>query len=243
MISYAGVSLMGQCPSTTDLLATLAVQLDPTGEADAAPQNWGLPDATGHRGRVGVLRWPNTASRWASFCALATDAQADAIREAVRRASGAALPLVLADGVRSITVPLSLLPPRPLAQVVPGQGGWLLDLVDARHFWRGLGVEDVVTAAPTTWDGLIAACGTALGVALTADTVPAAYLAPPVDLTAYWAGDLPGLLDAAATAVGMVVVRRLAGTVEVMGPATSMARHQANLALASRLAGGEMGLR
>lgn len=234
MLSYAGVALSH--PDAA-FLAALAPYLDPTGEAEAAPENWGLPDADGTPPRVGVLRWPRTASRWACLTALATDAQADAIRREVARASGVALPLVMGDGTRSIETDLVLLPPRPLTQCGTA-GSWLLDLVDVRYFWREQGAADVMADNTSTWATLLASCASALGATLALPTIPSAYLAPPPALTDTWSGSLPALLDTAASAVGMVVVRELDGTLSLLSPALSLSRHQANLVRTSRLAGG-----
>lgn len=239
MISYAAIPLTGQDTASAALLAHHAPWLDPSTEGAAAPESWGLHGPDGARRRVGVLRWPPTASAWATGCFLATDGQAEAVRRAVATAGNAALPLVVGDGVRSITALLSLEgPPRPLCQAEDGKGLWLLDLVDERYYWRGLSAHDVTATATGSWADFWAACADALGEALAADVAEEYGPAPPAGLHAWWAGDLPGLLDAAAAHAGMVVVRELAGGLAVLRPETALARHQANIALRTRKAGG-----
>jgi hypothetical protein len=190
---------------------------------------------------VNVLDWPMWgASRWASCHLIVSDPALAQIRQRVY-AGGApsAQDLVIDDGRFYLAAAMWVLPPRPLSQIAGAPGFSLVSLVDSRYLWWDEASEVTVTPTVTTWLGLFAALGEALGeeIILT-DPVPAAYPLPPADLGTSF-GRLPPLLDAAAASVGMRVTRGYDGTVRVMGPATARGVLAANLAGAvPRRAGG-----
>ena len=253
MLSYAGI------PLVVDVDPKLRAWVDAHLHGSAVwaemppwPPSRTLPTAGPRRPipsgpcSVNRLRWPHGATRFGYLLGIATDAQLARIRAEVY--AGAtnyrARPLVLADGVgRTVTADMYLLPPRPLAQCPGAAGLWLVPLADERwRWWRAAGTVSV-TGGTTTWPDLFAAIGAALGVTITADDVPAAYLKPSAALGGSYQ-PLPVLLDAAAASVGMRVVRTLAGAVRVMSPTTALATRTANrLATATKLtAGGQLAL-
>lgn len=201
----------------------------------------GVPAAPGFPAPVpGVLRWPASASRWATAYVCATDSQLAAIRQQVFYAGGyVACPLVFDDGLgRSITASMFMLPARPWT--TPGMGGpalWLLTLVDVRYLWWQAAAAVSVTEGTTTWSQLYAALGTALGTTITADTVDAAYLKP---AAAFGAGyeSLPALLDAAARNAGQRVAVDLDGSVGVYNQASAASLVAQNLGLTNPFRAG-----
>ena len=253
MISYAGV------PLVSDIDPKLVSWIDAHLHASAVfadvppcPPLRALPTAGPRRplpgGRVEVnrLRWPWSATRFAHAVYVVTDSQLSRIRTEVYAGSTnyRARPLVLADGVgRTVTTDLFLLPPRPLSQCPGAAGLWLLPLVDDRWNWWWRAATVSVTGGTTTWATLFAAYATALGITITAESVPSAYLKPSSALGGAYQ-PLPVLLDAAATSVGMRVVRTLAGAVKLMTPSTALATRTANrLATTAKLtAGGQLAL-
>jgi hypothetical protein len=233
--------------------------------------NWPAPEFLRRPVRLGSLCWPVGASRWAVGHYLATEGQLAEIRALAyaidlpnQTQSYTALDLVLDDGnadadgnpTGKITASLWMLPPYPLAQNHATATQWLLPqtvneneeplylltLVDDRYFWWDRAADLTVTEGETTWAQLFTALGTALGVTIVVDTIPAAYLFPPAELgTAY--EYLPLVLDAAAASVGHRVVRLLDGTVATQGPATAAAKVNLQLGLEyARMAGGILAL-
>ncbi len=219
MISYGGVTLGHTSP---ELVAWVKGNIDPNETWETSTRFWpgknlvGLPfraPPPPDPNRIGVLRWPTTASRFACAHYLATQDDLDAIRSVIYQGSTylpATLTLDAADG-SSVSPSMYLLPARPLQQI-GGEGFYLLTLVDERFFWWSRAANISVVGGTTTWAQLYASIATGLGITLTVDAIPAAYLKPPAALgTAYEA--LPLLLDAVAACVGQRVVRQLDGSV------------------------------
>lgn len=240
MLSFANVELTHPDPL---LLARVVACLDP-----ADVWEWcllGAPSRSRHLGwrasrptrvRPGILSWPTGASRWAYAHYVASRERMEAVVAAVVAGAGS---LVLDDGTRTLTVPMLLLPPRPLYDVEDSGGTFLLTLVDDRWRWWWQAIDCPISPGVTTWAELIASIGTALGVTISVDTVADAYLTPAVDLTARYDA-IPPLLDAACAAAGLVLARDPEGTVRALVPASSRAREVANLALVPRMAGGSL---
>ena len=175
--------------------------------------------------RVGVLRWPTGATRWATAHFLVSDAELDVFdafsSTQLWSATGpTARELKLIDGTThgSITTDMYALPVRPLGtpRDYPGASGTsdlglhLLTLVDERYFWWW---QSANITAGGSWADLFEEIADGLGITITLDTaVDGAFEAP--DLS--WAvgrQPLPVLLDAAAQAIGRRVVRQRDGTV------------------------------
>lgn len=245
MMSFAGVDL---CASTPEVAAWVATNIPPEEAIPFPPRltpgaglgglPWTPPRPPGPV-RVGRLSWPWGASRFAVGHYLTTSDDLDDIREVVYPTSTtlAAGDLVLDgdDGV-SVTAPMWMLPPRPLAQVGGETGLWLLTLVDHRYYWWQ---QSASVAAQSSWSALYSAIGTALGVTITPDTIDADYLAPPADLCGRYVA-LPPLLDGVAACVGQRVVRAFDGTVTTQNPGTARTSWEASRSTYSGrvLAGG-----
>ena len=193
--------------------------------------------------KLNVLYWPSFASRWTQGHFLVTDDQLAAIRpQAYSGGSLTPLPFILGDGTHGVTTTLYMLPPRPLTPPAPSANTLhLLTLVDSRFFWWDQAASVAVTAGTTTWAQLFSALASAIGISLTADSVPSAYLTPPAAFnTAYeW---LPPQLDAAARAVGMKVVVNFNGSVNVVSASHAQTLFNLNLGLNPITAGGLLDL-
>lgn len=187
--------------------------------------------------------WPTGASRHAYVYLVVHQTQLAPIRRAVmpggeRRAG----PLVYSFEDTTALASMFALPARPLQQV--GASGWyLLPLVDARFFWWEVAADISVTGGTTTWAGLFEEIAEALGIALTVDSVPSAYLSPATGLTSAY-GSLPLLLDACCMAVGSRLVRQFDGSCRVWRPENSLSaqRDMVRTMEADRLAGGTYSL-
>jgi hypothetical protein len=225
VITYAGVGVSEQTP---DLARRLADWWRPEFHAQTLPDTGSLagldhlpltPDA-GLCPKLGVLRWPVGASRWATFSALVTAAQWDEIA-----AGTGPRVLTLDDGTGSVSPEMYALPARPVCRSGDGAADlFLLTLVDERYWWWSAGAGEI--AAAPTWADLFAGLFGLVGVTPTVETVPAAYLTP----TGRWdvgRKPVPAVLDAAALSVGARVVRTLTGDVKVVRPATALANQAA----------------
>ena len=182
------------------------------------------------RVQTNVFQYPWGASRCAVGHYLASLRQLNLIRQQVYAGPNGyqAQPLVLSDGTRSLTTNLWFLPARPLTGIPGNQQLWLITLVDSRWFWPFCTGSFTVVGGTTTWAQLLTEIASVLGETLTWDTIPSAYLTPSTDLTSN--GDSwPMLLDAAASSIGMRLVRNLDGTYHLSNPATAKTTVLANL--------------
>lgn len=223
-----GLRLFGQAPEAADPVRATPCWPDPQDPA-----------------RLGVLYWPQGASRFAWGLYLAGEEQLARIREYVLapQSGPRQAELVLDDGRHSVTAPLWMLPSRPLEKVEGLPGAHLIALADDRFWWRARAASVQVTSGQgATWADLYAAIGTALGVTIYADDVDAAYGTPDESWWCNYEG-LPELLDAVAAAVGHRVVRELDGTVRALSASSSLTRLRANQGAATaRLSGGRLSL-
>jgi hypothetical protein len=242
MISYAGVNLLHGTQQGVDWVK---LRIDPSWSwefanlgGDSLRVPYGALDAFPDLPQdVGLLWWPQGASRFACARFLASGTQVDQIRQTVT--GDAPAPLVMADALgNSITTDLYMLPARPLAQVQGTNHWYLLSLVDERFRWWFRAAEISVAGGTTSWQSLYSLIGAALGVSITVDAIPAAYLKPHVALTGRY-DLLPLLLDAVAFSVGQRVVRLLDGTVWAMNQDTAHLRQKQEIdAQRPALAGG-----
>jgi hypothetical protein len=194
--------------------------------------------------RVGVLTWPTGAVRPAWFHQVVDEATLNLLREAV----GDPLtpkPLTMFDGRtgKTVAAQMYMLPPRPLSQFgVPGpngeQDGYLITLTDVRFFWQWRRLNQATT--PASWAALVSACGTALGVTVTPDSISGDYLTP----SPKWVGyDRPAaaVLDAALETVGHRLVADLDGTFRTVTATTASSDYAAYVGLADpQMAGGDV---
>lgn len=188
--------------------------------------------------RVGRMLWPMSgASRFATAYYLATDLEVTAIKAAY--GSGPAT-LSFNDGARpALTAPMYMLPPRPISQIGGAVGLQLLTLVDGRWNWWFRAASISVVGGTTTWSQLFSSVAGALGISLTVDAIPAAYLKPSAELATYYDA-LPPLLDACCLSTGLRLVAGMDGTYRAMSATAAQAILASNLLLAPHLAGGTM---
>jgi len=221
-VSFAGVSL--SC-ATPELLAKVNRILPVSGfvnwdawnfaNAGTNPSVLPLPPAPySPPPEVGVLHWPNDATRPAWFHALVSKSRLDQIN-AVYESPNQPQDLVLRDGRanRTMSASMSMLPPRPISQLGLQSDGWLLTFTDARFWWQWK--SGSITETPASWASLFSQLGTILGVSISVDTVDAAYESP----TDKWVGYLrspAAVLDAAAASVGQRVIVGLDGSVRTV---------------------------
>ena len=250
MISYAGQILDAVTPEQT---AWIEATISTEDVFDFVRRTWPGPGALSlgfpplpraRHIKTETLWWPRGASNFAVGYYVVNQTQLAAIRSAVQPSSTQYLQqnLVLNDGQYSLTVPMWMLPARPLQQIpLPNNqtgpsGGdlFLLTLVDSRFFWWIQAATIAVTPGTTTWDTLYAEIATALTVlycpTLTVDDpVPAAYLKPTSDYATNYQY-LPVLLDAVAQSTGMkIVVDPTNGNVRAMSAANAALRQAALL--------------
>lgn len=246
MISYAGVDLT--VPSA-DLVASLMARLDPSWDfCEFAMRTWPLNEnvVNAFRGylpagpvRVGTLRWPVGAARFAVGHFLASQEQVDALAHV--NASNGAARLVLDDGRTAMQTDLHLLPPRPIDQIEGASGLYLLTLVDERFLWWWKQADITIVQGVTTWGDLFDQVAGGLGIGLNVGQIAPVYGFPPGDLTLK-KGSLVMMLDAVCYCTGLRLVRDLDGSVYAMDLDTAQTRLAANLAAfeSRKTAGGRI---
>ncbi len=196
--------------------------------------------------RLGSLRWPVGASRWAVAHYLATGDDVEQIRRRAY-AGGVYRACTLEqddeDGGK-VKTGLWLLPARPLAQLgLPEEEGYLLTLVDDRFWWWERAAVTTIEPEETTWEDLYEQIADGLEITITVDEIPSAYLFPAASLSTDYEA-LPLLLDAVAQSVGQRIVRDTDGTVRAMSVASARALVRLNLADThkTKIAGGKFAL-
>lgn len=193
--------------------------------------------------RLQRLWWPRGASQWSHIHFLVTDDRLDQIRTAY--ASGpATLEMTWVDEnggiVDTLSTDMYMLTPRPLATIAtaPIKNLRLLTLVDQRYYWWLTTTGDLTlveyypATASTTWDDLYTQLGTALGTAITHDTVSPNYVSPSRTLLAKYEY-LPPFLDAVAYNTGMRISRALDGTINARSASGAQGDLEDNLGLAT----------
>lgn len=183
---------------------------------------------------INRLVWPTGASRCATFHTLVDDDRLTDLRAAVDADTTVELAMDTATG--SITTDLYLTDVKPLCQITGRTQLYLVSLADQRYFWRWK--TGSVVSQPASWAALYSTLGTALGVTITAESVAAAYGVPSVRWQNLYNKNLPTLLDAAAAAVGQVVVVGLDGAVTTTGYATANTAATTNYASIRKMLGG-----
>lgn len=206
--------------------------------------------------KAGEFYYPTGAARWSVFRMFATSTLTKNMVSAAYTGGSTAQPLVMSnlpllpdnpDEVNySITTPMYMLPPRCLGETGNGLDGlYLITLVDERWFWQWKAVSLwEYLGQNTTWNTLIQAVASALGVTITNSTIEDAYFQPEQD-SQLWTNYENGgvLLDALAWNVGRVVVRNLDGTFQLQTNTeaeNSAAENRGSAASCIRLAGGDM---
>jgi hypothetical protein len=185
--------------------------------------------------RIGVLHWPNGASRWATCHLLATGEQLTRLQSLSGPQS-----LVFSDGTNSVTASMFRLVARPVSQRDDQNSLHLITLVDERYYWWRGSPSSLDT---TAWGTLLNSLFDALSVTPTVETVSSNYSTPNASQWAFTDQPIPLAIDAACRQVGRRVIRTLSGAVAVIGftsaataEDTQWSNHRTEC-----LAGGRMG--
>ena len=202
--------------------------------------------------RLNQLYWPTGATRWGRFYGLADSSAKYQIvsDEQYLRAATTPRNLVLqakheydSETDVTLTIPMSLLPPRPLSAMLYGKTEaelWLIPLVDQRYWWQFEGSAELSVTASTTWANLFDTLDDNLGVTIETETVDTDYQEPdPASFTREHY-PVPILLDMAAHSVGQRIVVELDGDVKTQSWGAARDQFATNQArLTSWAAGGE----
>jgi len=175
---------------------------------------------------AGDVWWPRDASRFAVGHFFATADQVRRIR-AVVQASSTLAPADLVLG-ESVTIPMYMLPARPITYGNPDLAMHLLTLVDERFFWWFRAANITVSEGVTTWGDLYSQLESGLSTLLYLDPISSSYVNPPGELNSSYE-PLPVLLDAVAQSCGQRIVRGYDGTVRAMSASSSRDILDANL--------------
>lgn len=206
-------------------------------------QQVGLPCpnyAPAPKPQINTLRWPTGATRYAQGLFLIDGSNLTAILAALAGANGPQ-PLVMnapanAAAIRpdsGINPNMYLLPPRPISppNVPANERLWVLPLCDSRYFWQWKPVPYESTYY-TSWGQILADLQTALGITITAPSVPIAYGIPdPIEWVRDWE-NAAMVLDALALTLGMRFVANWttgAGQYRLVSAATSASDYQTNI--------------
>lgn len=180
--------------------------------------------------RPGILYWPTGASRWAIYHTVLTGEQMAEMRTVLAEGQGNGgykkADLVLDDGKTTLTTQMTMVPPRPLSGWFPESTDgklptidldyremndlWLVTLVDTRFFWWFRQGTPTTSTFKTMVEGMI----TALGETATVPSTFGENYPTPKTRWSQAARPVPVLLDAACSAVGRKLVRKLDGTLE-----------------------------
>lgn len=194
--------------------------------------------------RVGEWCYPTGVARWSVFRGVMPSACVQALPAGFAAFVMKAVPFGSVAADYTLTTSLRVLDTRPLAEHhgTRFDGLHLVTLVDERYDWQDRPCT-LTPGARSTWAGLIADVGTALGVTVTHSAISADYGQPEPD-SSLWATaeSAAALLDALAANVGRVAVREMGGGITLLTPGESALRVAANRTRAlgnlGRLAGG-----
>lgn len=175
--------------------------------------------------KLNQLYWPTGASRWAFGFFLMAQKHIDELSST----SGTMTFEAKHQDGTTFSTSLYLLESRPMASLSGSAS--IVVLVDERYFWQFKNVGD--TAAQTSWSGIFTATGLA-----SSPTVESGYLKPDTTELLRRYENAALVLDAASHSLGKRVIRKPSGTVEVMAPADSQTRYDAQkTAAGTRIAG------
>ena len=213
--------------------------------------------------KINSFYMPWGASRWGYAFLLVDGKMSAAIDD--QNSAGNSLPFTIDDGVgNSITTNLFALPSVPISQILnvsPQLPLYLLPLCDERQrWWEVLGAPVSFTPYPTypdpdpaisttldvvegttTWIDLYDSLATALGIALTVDSISPYYVFPSQGIRRQYQY-LPELLDLVAASVGQRIVRNLDGTYNAYNASTAKSLMIAQANSFGKLAGGSINL-
>jgi hypothetical protein len=176
-----------------------------------------------------VLRWPNTASRWAEFIGFVGGANAQAIEANVGFNSPTPQPLIISDDTNGTSVTATemyLIGFRPIFIQTLGQQLWLMYLTDERFYWWMNDFNYSFTSGMDTWSQLLTNL-----IASVTDTVPTIPAIPggygtPASGTpsVRWSQSgkpIPLIIDAVAATVGLRMTFGLDGSITFVDATTA----------------------
>ena len=248
-LTYAGIDLSPLTPAMSQILEQFWIK--------EAPKLWStpgwfcnnidrlpIPDHPKSRPpQFNTLIWPNGASRWAEMVVFVAGGNAQLIENAVGLNSPTSQPLVISDTTNNVTLSpqMFLVGFQPLYIQGAGQY-WMMYLVDERYYWWIRDYTYTFNAGTDSWSTLLTALVTATGTSAipTIPVIPTAYQKP----SGRWVQmgkPIPLILDAAATTVGLRLIRGLDGSLTFVNAATALTNdenqytnNQSNLALGGR---------
>lgn len=204
---------------------------------------------------INTWYYPNSASRWSIFRALATETMYQEMLNNSDETNQATLemmcvpvgptslnPQATSDGISS---EMYLFLGRPIAKTQTQYDGlFLLTFVDERYFFQGTPIPELTINQNTQWTDIINECVAALGISFLMPTIPPAYGQPEPD-SQLWSEyeQASTLLDAVALNLGMVVTRGLDGTYTMVSPLVSqniVTTNRGNAQTVVRMLGGNI---
>lgn len=204
--------------------------------------------------RLNVLRWPQGATRWATYHFVATDNQLVDLKAACYGESGSHWnnpdTLILHGCGSEISCRMWMLPPRPLS-ATPSLWSranklWMVTLVDSRYWLNMNHCGDMSSASVATWDDMLDYLRDQAGIDSSKWDCPSVatdWLSPHIDLQNVNSLPLGMMIDAVAWNVGRKVSFDMGTdpTVYVREFDWHKTRADANMADTSfkRMAGGE----
>lgn len=222
----------------------------------AIAHSWEDERFPGPEVRIGDWYYPAGAQRFSVFRMLATSLQYAAMLRAVSYRDGArAAPAAFVmknvpktdierpDNAYTLSTLMYMLPGRPLAEHAGAEGVYLVTLVDERYYWQYRSVS-LAPSVTSTWDDLLTALASALGVTLSYSTISDSYGRPDPDSQLRCQNENAALLlDAVCANLGLTVCRLMDGTYALRTPSESQTIIDSNRGpyrYLRRAAGGDM---
>lgn len=239
-LRYGGVPLVIPTPEIQHWIESRLTLAD---VLESLPQPWPASRLAGSTSfadpltrplRLNCLRWPNGASDYAVGHFLISEADLETLLDTLATAgasgsgSGAGasgsgcgtgdfgdtcLFEMWTDPADKIETQLSMLPPRPMAQLEEFNGFYLLTLVDERFWWWNADIMGF-PAPPQTWQAVLDAAFAAVGVNAEIDPIDDAFMYPACEFEGSYE-PVPMILDAVAYNTQHNLVRLVDGTVRL----------------------------
>ena len=226
----------------------------PSNKLNALAVQWSVgPNPNPQTVKIGDWFYPTGAGRWSVCRLLATSKMVKEMRsltsggKVAKKLSMMSVPASAGSPLNAtytIETDMCMLPPRPLGELGGDFDGlFLVTLVDDRWHWQGEPVNLTLTNS-TTWADLVNTIATALGVTITAPTVPGVYPNPEPDSQLWTRNeDASFLLDAIGYNIGQILVRAYDGTYSFQTYSAGATQAEANRAALNpllRMAGGDI---
>jgi hypothetical protein len=190
--------------------------------------------------RLSRFRWPTFACRWAyGHFAMTSDQVNQLQQDCCQSGAYRQVPLLFGSpelpSGETVSVSIYVLPPTPLSGIrglsfaATGSNSlYLITVVDARYFWWNTNTADMKVTNSTTWANLLNMVSSQLGISLTWDTIPAAYLQPSTMFNLPYEPS-PVVLDALLFNVGQRLVANYNGTYVGQMYQTALSAYQTDM--------------